>query len=53
MIKLRQYKVSLIDAILDFAKTDLAILSSGLFLHHHLKSGILTQFDLPKCIYHT
>lgn len=42
--KVAAVQVSL-DAIADFAKTDLAILSSGLFLPP-FKSGIITQYDL-------
>lgn len=48
--KIAAVQVSL-DAIADFAKTDLAILSSGLFLTP-FKSGILTQFDLQNALPH-
>lgn len=48
--KVAAVQVSL-DAIADFAKTDLAILSSGLFLTP-FKSGILTQYDLQNALPH-
>lgn len=48
--KIAAVQVSL-DAIADFAKTDLAILSSGLFLTP-FKSGVLTQYDLQKALPH-
>ena len=48
--KMEAIQVSL-DAIADFAKTDLAILSSGLFLHP-FKAGILTKFDLQHSLPH-
>lgn len=40
-----------LDAISDFAKTDLAMLSSGLFLTP-FKAGILTKYDLQKALPH-
>lgn len=48
--KVAAVQVSL-DAIADFAKTDLAILSSGLFLTP-FKSGIITQYDLQNALPH-
>lgn len=48
--KVAAVQVSL-DAIADFAHTDLAILSSGLFLSS-FKSGILTKYDLQKALPH-
>lgn len=48
--KVAAVQVSL-DAIADFAKTDLAILSSGLFLTP-FKSGVITQYDLQKALPH-
>lgn len=40
-----------LDAIADFAGTDLAMLSSGLFLAP-FKSGVLSQYDLHKTLPH-
>ncbi|WEV71230.1 bifunctional UDP-sugar hydrolase/5'-nucleotidase [Lactobacillus sp. ESL0785] len=41
-----------LDAIANFAGTDLAMLSSGLFLAP-FKKGILTKYDLQKCLPHS
>ncbi|MDF7672962.1 bifunctional UDP-sugar hydrolase/5'-nucleotidase [Lactobacillus sp. ESL0701] len=41
-----------LDAIADFAGTDLAMLSSGLFLDP-FKKGILTKYDLQKSLPHS
>lgn len=40
-----------LEAIADFANTDIAILSSGLFLNA-FKSGILTKYDLQQALPH-
>ncbi|MCZ3622483.1 bifunctional metallophosphatase/5'-nucleotidase [Lactobacillus mulieris] len=40
-----------LDAIADFAGTDLAMLSTGLFLTP-FKQGIMTRFDLQTCLPH-
>ncbi|KRL63039.1 bifunctional metallophosphatase/5'-nucleotidase [Lactobacillus psittaci] len=48
--KLKAIEVSL-DAIADFAGTDLAMLSSGLFLTP-FKSGVISRFDLQNALPH-